>query len=103
VTTSVLVLAVIGTGLAYVLYFRLIAQLGATTAAGVDYLVPLFAVLLAVALLGEKVTWHLLIGGVTVAVAIGYDQMRGRSAAWSLRDGRRRGASRCRSPRSRAI
>jgi drug/metabolite transporter (DMT)-like permease len=89
VVASILILAVIGTGLAYVLYFRLIADLGATKAATVDDLVPAFAVLFAVAALGEPVTWHLLAGGLIIAAAIGYDQWRSRTRSRSahLRQG----------------
>jgi drug/metabolite transporter (DMT)-like permease len=77
----------------YLLYFRLIADLGATTAATVDYLVPAFAVLSAVAVLGEPLTPHLLVGGLIIAGAIGYDQ---------LRDGQVRNRAARRSARRRA-
>ncbi|CAN5714346.1 hypothetical protein BH18ACT15_BH18ACT15_09760 [soil metagenome] len=42
---NVAVLGIHGTGLAYVLYYRLINDLGPTTASFVVYLVPLFGVL----------------------------------------------------------
>jgi drug/metabolite transporter (DMT)-like permease len=63
---AVLVLGLLATGFATILYFRLIADIGAGPAAAVDYLVPVFAVGFAIVLLGEPLTWTLLIGGLTV-------------------------------------
>ena len=66
VGASITVLGLLGTGLAYVLYFRLIGEVGATTASAVNYVVPVFAVLVSVVLLGEPVTWNLAAGGLVV-------------------------------------
>jgi len=49
-------LAIFGTGFAYILYFRLIANAGPTNAVAVTYLIPLFAVLWGSVFLGEHVT-----------------------------------------------
>lgn len=57
---GVLALAVLCTGLAYFLYFRLIAQAGASRALAVTFLAPVFAVVYGVVFLGESVTpWML--------------------------------------------
>jgi drug/metabolite transporter (DMT)-like permease len=69
-TLSVLVLGLLGTGYATILYFRLIADVGPSTAAAVDYLVPVFAVIFGVSLLNEPLTWNLLVGGLTVLIAV---------------------------------
>jgi drug/metabolite transporter (DMT)-like permease len=69
-------LGVFNTGLAYVLYNRLIKDLGATTAAAVDYLVPVFAVIISVLLLGEPLTWNLLVGGVILLIGMAYGENR---------------------------
>lgn len=53
---SVAGLALLCTGLAYVLYFRLIAHVGAAQAMSVTFLIPAFAVLWGVLLLGEQVS-----------------------------------------------
>ena len=53
---SVAALALLCTALAYLLYFRLIAQLGAARAISVTFLIPLFGVLWGVVFLGESVT-----------------------------------------------
>jgi len=73
---SMVLLGMLSTGLAYVLYFRLIADVGATTASAVNYVVPVAAVATSVALLGEPVTWNLLLGGSVVLVGMAYAENR---------------------------
>ena len=64
---AVLVVGVVCTGLAYVLYFRLIEEAGPARALAVTFLVPVFAVFYGVLFLGETVTgWMLLCGAVIV-------------------------------------
>jgi drug/metabolite transporter (DMT)-like permease len=70
VTISVLVLGVLGTGAAYVLNYRLIADEGAVAASTVTYLIPVVAVVLGALILNEPLTWHLLAGGVIVLVGV---------------------------------
>lgn len=70
VVLGVTLLGVLGTGVAYVLYFRLIADLGATTAASVNYAVPVLAVVVGVVVLGEPVTLPLVLGGLIVLVGL---------------------------------
>jgi len=53
---AVAVLAVVCTALAFVLYFRLIAEAGAVRATVITYLNPAVAVVLGVAVLGERIT-----------------------------------------------
>ena len=53
VAFSVLALALLSTALAYLLYFRLIANVGPTKTLTVTFLVPVFGVLFGVLLLGE--------------------------------------------------
>ncbi len=57
---SLLVLGVLCSGVAYILYFRLIAQLGPARAITVTFLVPVFAVLYGTTLLGENLTGWML-------------------------------------------
>lgn len=64
---AVVVVGVLCTGLAYVLYFRLIEQAGPARALAVTFVVPVFAVFYGVLFLGEAVTgWMLLCGAVIV-------------------------------------
>jgi drug/metabolite transporter (DMT)-like permease len=76
VVASIVVLGLLSTGLAYVLYFRLIGDLGAATASTVNYVVPVAAVLVSVLLLGEPVTWNLLVGGLVVLGGVAYAENR---------------------------
>ena len=76
VVLSIVLLGVLSTGLAYVLYFRLIGDVGATTASAVNYVVPIAAVLVAAAFLGEAVTWNIVAGGVTVLLGMAYAESR---------------------------
>lgn len=55
-------LAFVCTGLALVLYFRLIANAGPANAISVTYLIPIFAIAWGSLFLDEKVTWPLLAG-----------------------------------------
>jgi drug/metabolite transporter (DMT)-like permease len=60
---SLVVLGVLCTGLAYILYFRLIEEAGPARALAVTFLVPVFAVFYGVVFLSEDVTtWMLLCG-----------------------------------------
>jgi drug/metabolite transporter (DMT)-like permease len=59
-------LAVLASGVAYILYFRLISRVGPTQAASVTFLVPVFAVLWGALVLGETVTPAMLIGGAVI-------------------------------------
>jgi drug/metabolite transporter (DMT)-like permease len=62
ITLSVLALAVPCTVVAYFIYFRLIANTGPTKTSTVAFLIPLFAVVWAAALLGEPVNFGVLAG-----------------------------------------
>ena len=65
---ALLALGVMCTGVAYILYFRLIEHAGPARALTVTYLVPVFAVAYGVLLLGESVTlWMLLCGAIVLA------------------------------------
>lgn len=64
---SLLALGVLCTGIAYVLYFRLIERAGPARALAVTFVVPVFAVFYGVLFLGETLTgWMLLCGLVIV-------------------------------------
>lgn len=63
---SVATLAVLCTGVAYLLYFRLIAHLGASRAITVTYLIPLFGVVWGALFLGEALTPAMAIGGMVI-------------------------------------
>ena len=60
--TMAAALAFFCTGLAYILFFRLIANAGGITAISVTYLVPLFAMAWGAIFLEELLSWPLIIG-----------------------------------------
>jgi drug/metabolite transporter (DMT)-like permease len=72
---AAVVLGVLCTATGYLLYFRLIGNVGAMRAANVTYLIPLFATLWGTIFLAEPLTLRLLVGGAIVlagtALALG--------------------------------
>ncbi len=65
---AALALGVACTGLAYILYFRLIDRVGAMRAASVTFLIPLFAVLWGGLFLGEAITVPMAAGGALILI-----------------------------------
>lgn len=65
---NVVALGVLGGGLAYVLYFRLIADIGATRTQTVSLLVPAFGVLWGYLFLGETIGWTALSGAACIVL-----------------------------------
>lgn len=63
---TVLMLGVLCTGVAYLLYFRLIADVGGASALTVTFLIPLFGILWGVIFLDEPLGWHMLAGAALV-------------------------------------
>jgi drug/metabolite transporter (DMT)-like permease len=62
VVLSVVALGVLSTGIAYVLNYRLIQDEGPTAASMTNYLTPVVAVLLGVAVVDERLSWNLVVG-----------------------------------------
>lgn len=71
---SVLALGAVGTGVAYILNYAIIRRAGATTAATVTYLMPLFSTVLGVVALGESIRWNQPAGGAIVLLGVGVSQ-----------------------------
>jgi drug/metabolite transporter (DMT)-like permease len=74
VWVSILALGALGTGVAYILNFNVVRAAGAQTASMVTYLVPVFAVLFGVTILGEEITWHEPLGGVLIVTGVALAQ-----------------------------
>lgn len=73
---TMLIFGILGTGFAYVWYYRLMAAAGSAIANSVTYLSPVIAVLVGSAFLGEHVTWNELVGGVIVILGAATSQGR---------------------------
>ena len=67
---AAVILGVGCTAAAYVVYFRLIARAGPTTAMAVTYLIPVFGVSWGALLLGERLGADALLGGVLVLTGV---------------------------------
>ncbi|MEH0938195.1 DMT family transporter [Micromonospora psammae] len=74
VVGSVLALGALGTGLAFVIHMRNIRVAGASTASTVTYLIPIFAVLIGAAVLGERLNWHQPVGALIVLLGVAVAQ-----------------------------
>jgi drug/metabolite transporter (DMT)-like permease len=66
IVAIVVALGVVCTGVAYLLYFRLIDDIGAAPALTVTFLIPLFGTFFGWLFLDEAVGWHTLAGGAVV-------------------------------------
>lgn len=63
---AALALGVLCSGIAYILYFKLIQDVGPTSALTVTFLNPLFGILWGAIFLGEVVGWHTVLGAAIV-------------------------------------
>ena len=77
---SALLLGVVCTGFAFVLYYRLVARIGAPRTSTVTYLIPLFGVIWAWLLLGEPLTMTMAIAGALILAGVALSQQRARRA-----------------------
>jgi drug/metabolite transporter (DMT)-like permease len=69
-------LGALGTGVAYVLNYRIVAAAGATTASTVTYLTPLVAILVGLIFLNEPLSWNEPLGGLVVVLGVAVSQGR---------------------------
>ncbi len=67
---ALLFLGIIGSGLAFLLAFYLIHQIGPTRSTMVTYIFPLGGIILGVMFLREQVTWQLLTGGILIIASL---------------------------------
>ncbi len=61
-----ILLGVVSTGFAYILFFRLIRSIGPANTIAVTFLIPLFAALWGALFLGETITPRMAVGGATI-------------------------------------
>jgi drug/metabolite transporter (DMT)-like permease len=75
---SAILLGILCTGAAFAIYYRLIGRIGASLAATVTYLVPLFSVLWSWAILGEGLTSRMAIAAGLILSGVALSQQRRR-------------------------
>jgi drug/metabolite transporter (DMT)-like permease len=68
---AILALGILGTGIAYVINFRLIANRGASGAALVTYLIPVVAVIVGAVTLRERIELNVIVGAAVVLAGVG--------------------------------
>lgn len=73
---SLVVLGLVGTGLAYVAYYDLLDKVGSAIASSVTYITPLVGVALGALVLGETIAWNQPVGGVIVLLGAAIAQGR---------------------------
>jgi drug/metabolite transporter (DMT)-like permease len=67
---ALLFLGIIGSGLAFLMAFYLIHEIGPTRSTMVTYIFPLGGVILGVTFLHEQITWQLLLGGILIVSSL---------------------------------
>ncbi len=68
---AIATLAILGTGFAYLMYYWLIAHVGATRTSLVTYISPVIAVILGAVFLDEALHWSTIAGLVLIVVGVG--------------------------------
>jgi drug/metabolite transporter (DMT)-like permease len=91
VWAALTVLAVLQYGLSMVLFLHVLSRLDATQAALSNYLIPFFGVLIAAAVLGERLTRFMVLGGVlvlgsTLLITVFEERLKRTSSALGARD-----------------
>ncbi len=66
--SSILMLGIFGTGIAYTMYYPLLRQVGSAVSSTVTLMAPLVAVTLGVMVLGEKLHWFEPVGGFIILI-----------------------------------
>ncbi len=67
---SIIGLAVLGTALAFVIYYKLIVATSATYFSAVNYILPVFGVVLGMLVLDESLDWNSYLGSIMIIVGV---------------------------------
>ncbi|MEU2427240.1 DMT family transporter [Streptomyces sp. NPDC007851] len=78
---AIAALGALGTGLAVLIQYGLVAEVGPTTAQMVTYFIPVIATAAGVAVLGESLRWSTPVGAVVVLAGAALTQVRPRSGS----------------------
>jgi drug/metabolite transporter (DMT)-like permease len=71
---AIVILGALGSGVAYLLYYKILDVVGSAIASSVTYITPIIAVILGVILLGEQLHWYEPVGGVIVILGAAISQ-----------------------------
>ncbi|MGW5867606.1 DMT family transporter [Streptomyces sp. NPDC055239] len=78
---AIVALGAVGTGLAFLMQYDLVSEVGPTTAQMVTYFVPVIATTAGVAVLGESLSWSTPVGAVIVLAGAALTQSKPRERA----------------------
>jgi drug/metabolite transporter (DMT)-like permease len=67
---SLLYLALVGSSLAFILYYWLVRHMAVTNTMLISLVTPVLAVLLGMATIGEKLSWRIVVGGASILAGI---------------------------------
>ncbi|MGA7192328.1 MAG: DMT family transporter [Anaerolineales bacterium] len=81
---ALLWLGILGSGLAFILNYYLIHEIGPTRTTMVTYLFPLGGVILGVAFLHEQLSWQVLVGGALIVASLAVANWQPRKGTVSL-------------------
>jgi drug/metabolite transporter (DMT)-like permease len=71
---SVLAIGALGSGVAYLLYYKVLDVVGSAIASSVTYITPIIAVILGVLLLNEELHWYEPVGGAIIILGAAISQ-----------------------------
>jgi len=71
---STVILGALGSGVAYLLFYKILDVVGSAIAASVTYITPIIAVVLGVVLLNEQLHWYEPVGGIIVILGAAISQ-----------------------------
>ena len=71
---AIITLGALGSGVAYLLYYKILDIVGSAIASSVTYITPIIAVILGVSLLGEQLHWYEPVGGLIVILGAAISQ-----------------------------
>ncbi len=74
VIASVVAVGALGSGFAYLLFYRVIATVGSAVGSSVTYITPIIAIALGVLLLNEELHWYEPVGGAVVILGAAISQ-----------------------------
>ena len=71
---AIIALGAFGSGVAYLLYYKILNVVGSAIASSVTYITPIIAVILGFSLLGEQLHWYEPVGGLIVILGAAISQ-----------------------------
>ncbi|MFE6158222.1 DMT family transporter [Streptomyces sp. NPDC056486] len=83
---AIVALGAVGTGIAFLMQYGLVSEVGPTTAQMVTYFVPVIATAAGVAVLGESLSWSTPVGAVIVLAGAALTQSKPRARAGNRPD-----------------